>query len=115
MTDFPKLFEELNLPELEGVVDSKKPALTDDEIYTNSLVVLEEQMPRIHKMVLLSWGYPKDFDNWINSIWLDDRGNRQGFPVEVMRALHHLHSLHIKKFGSSDKHQDIWTENNKLL
>ena len=114
---FPELFEELKVPESEYINDplKKKPELTEDEIYVESMAIIQAQMPRIHKLIELLWGDKKEFDTWIDKIWLDDRGNREGFPPKVMSALHKLHNIHIKKFGTVLKKNDVWTANRKII
>ncbi len=113
---FPELLEELKVPDSEFIGDSlKKKELTEDEIVTESMAVVEVAMPRIHKLITLMWGHPKDFDPWIDKIWLDDRGDREGFPPLVMSALHKLHDIHIKRFGTVLKKTDVWVANRKIF
>ena len=114
---FPEIFEEFKVPESEFINDplKKKRELTDDEIYVESMQLIQMKMPRIHKLIELTWGDKKEFDTWIDKIWLDDRGDRQGFPADVMSALHKLHTIHIKRFGTVIKKNDIWTANRKFF
>lgn len=117
-TPFPEILEELKVPEHEFIGDAekkKKRNLTDDEIYDESMKLVELDMPRIHKLILLMWGHPNDFDKWFNSIWLDDRGDRQGFPPFVMAALTKLHDIHVKRFGAMEVKQCVWTANRKII
>ena len=93
---------------------SDKPDLTDDEIFEIERNVLKSQMPRLFKQFELLWGYPKEFDKWISTLWIDDRGDRQGFPPDVMSALIRLSNLHTKKFGSFEK-TDAWSVNRKFF
>lgn len=113
---FPEILEELKVPESEFIDHStKKKIWTEEEIFVESMVTLQTEMPRIHKLMTLMWGHPKDFDPWIETLWLDDRGDRQGFSPKVMLALHKLHDLHVKKFGTITKNHDAWVVNRKIL
>ena len=115
---FPEILEELRVPEHEFIGDAeknKKRNLTDDEIIVEAMSLIETNMPRIHKLITLMWGHPKDFDPWIEGVWLDDRGGRQGFPPVIMSALNKLHTIHVKRFGTIPKKDDPWTANRKIL
>ena len=50
---------------------------------------LEEQFPRIFGKVALLWG-TLELENYLQELILDYRGNRSGFPSEVMRELTHI-------------------------
>jgi hypothetical protein len=54
---------------------------------------LETQFARIATQITLMWGYP-EMDTYFNKLWIDDRGDRAGFPKEVMEDLMFLASLH---------------------
>jgi hypothetical protein len=55
---------------------------------------IEKQFPRIARSITLLWGYP-EFLQYVDKLCLDDRGDRQGFPREVVEELLFLHSLHV--------------------
>jgi hypothetical protein len=54
---------------------------------------LEEKYPRIIQQLTLLWGHP-ELETFFEKLWIDDRGNRQGFPPEVMSELMFCSSLH---------------------
>jgi hypothetical protein len=54
---------------------------------------LEAQFARVVTQITLMWGYP-EMDTFFNKLWIDDRGNRAGFPKAVMEDLMFLASLH---------------------
>jgi hypothetical protein len=54
---------------------------------------LEEKFARIVTQITLMWGYP-EMDTFFNKLWIDDRGDRAGFPKAVMEDLMFLASLH---------------------
>ena len=51
---------------------------------------IEKQFPRIARSITLLWGYP-EFLQYVDKLCLDDRGDRQGFPREVVEELLFLH------------------------
>lgn len=55
--------------------------------------VLEAQYPRLLVQLIEGWGQP-GFERDLNALILDDRGDRHGFPPEVMEELWFLHRLH---------------------
>jgi hypothetical protein len=65
----------------------------------NSFSELEKQFPRIARNITLLWGFP-EFTQFMNKLYIDERGNRQGFPKEVMEELMLLHSIHVANQGS---------------
>jgi hypothetical protein len=54
---------------------------------------LEAQFARIASQITLLWGYP-EMDRFFSKLWIDDRGNRAGFPRPVMEDLMFLAALH---------------------
>jgi hypothetical protein len=54
---------------------------------------LEANFARIASQITLLWGYP-EMDTFFSKLWIDDRGNRAGFPKPVMEDLMFLASLH---------------------
>jgi hypothetical protein len=54
---------------------------------------LEANFARIAAQITLLWGYP-EMDTFFSKLWIDDRGNRAGFPRPVMEDLMFLASLH---------------------
>jgi hypothetical protein len=59
----------------------------------SSKTTLEERFPRIVDSIVLMWGN-KEMDTFFQKIMMDDRGDRQGFPPEVMSDLMFLSQLH---------------------
>jgi hypothetical protein len=51
---------------------------------------LLRQYPRIANLVAAAWGDRKSFDTYMDSLLTDKRGNRQGFPPEVLKDLAEL-------------------------
>ena len=67
-------------------------------------VISQGGFERIAKAIEILWG-DKDCEKYLNDLIMDNRGNRRGFPAEVLSAIIKLSVEHSKKFASSD---DIW-------
>ncbi|MGH8864974.1 MAG: hypothetical protein ACREVZ_10095, partial [Burkholderiales bacterium] len=58
--------------------------------------------PRIHQTLLALWGTGPG-ETYLDGLIMDDRGNRQGFPPDVLRALLVLQRVHFQTFGTFQK------------
>jgi hypothetical protein len=58
----------------------------------NDLSDIERRYSRIAQELATRWKLG-DIDAYLNSLLLDDRGNRQGFPADVLEELMFLSSL----------------------
>jgi hypothetical protein len=72
----------------------KKPQPKDPS-YTSAI---EKRFPHIAEKLSLMWGTP-DFSEFLNKLMIDDRGNRQGFPPEVIDEMLFLHLVHDMRRG----------------
>jgi hypothetical protein len=61
----------------------EKPACTPA---WNGLSAIERRFPRIASELRNLWS-DKEIDTYIDSLLLDDRGDRMGFPIEVLDEL----------------------------
>lgn len=73
---------------------------------------LGQQYPRILDKIGQLWGEP-ELDTYFESLLIDQRGNRQGFPKDVMTEILRLNLLHKereqRKVGEpSDPWTQIW-------
>lgn len=68
--------------------------------------IKEGGFQRIADGISTLWG-DKACDEYLNRLVMDDRGNRKGFPKEVLSAIMKLSVEHYQKFA--DKSNDIWT------
>jgi hypothetical protein len=69
-------------------------------------VIKEGGFERIAVNIATLWG-DKDCDAYFNKLTLDDRGNRQGFPKEVLSAIMKLSVAHHHMFAHPT--DDVWT------
>ena len=70
---------------------------------------LEDKYLRIFSSIMSTWG-TTECDATFEDLYFDNRGNRQGFPEEVMRDILFLSRLHDKlrnmRLGTKD--EDVW-------
>lgn len=84
-TDFPTLMDmEEPENEIEHVLAKKRP--NDLEEISAASELLKEKYPRIYERIEATWGSP-ELDSYFDRLIIDDRGNRNGFPKEVLNAL----------------------------
>jgi hypothetical protein len=79
---------------------------TDKELVVAALQDLKAQFPRIHQKLVPLWG-SADGEAYLDSLIVDDRGNRQGFPADILRGLLVLQRVHFERFGTF-KRVDPW-------
>ncbi len=70
--------------------------------------ILKEKFPRILEKITLLWG-SKELHAYFEGILLTDRGDRQGFPPEVLEALGDLYGDHQAVLAKKGLvRQDVW-------
>jgi hypothetical protein len=79
---------------------------TDKQLVSEALEILKAQFPRIHQKLVPLWGSEAG-EAYLDSLIVDERGNRQGFPPDVMRGLLVLQRVHFEQFGTF-KRVDPW-------
>jgi hypothetical protein len=52
------------------------------------------KFPRIANLLAAMWPDPNSFRRYIDDLLVDKRGNRQGFPVDVLRELFELRAYY---------------------
>lgn len=110
MTGLPTLFSDAEFEEVLANMPEEPPlfGLTKPEPITvriqNARAVLEVSFKRILDKIDLLWGSP-ECEHYFSSLVTTDptRGQRQGFPPEVMAAILLLHNFHASKFNFDDK------------
>lgn len=72
---------------------------------------LEAKFSRIFNKILGMWGTP-ELDRYLGSLFVDDRGGRQGFPADVMNDILMLSRIHehVRKMNEAGAGQrpDAW-------
>lgn len=102
---FPALFDNDDLDRLRAEqLEREYPRV---EPY-RPLPIVAAQYPRIAEAIRQLWGTP-EADAFFNRMLIDERGNRAGFPPEVVRALLALSELHQQAFRYR-KPEDIWID-----
>ncbi len=59
------------------------------------VLILLETFPRIGNRTALLWG-TVDLQNYLNTLIVDERGGREGFPHPVAEAILRIHGEHYK-------------------
>lgn len=77
-------------------------ALAPDRYPTN----LESQYPRILAQILEKWDSPKALQNYLNDLVVDVRGDRQGFPTEVMAELLFISAIYHRWLNDRRRRAD---------
>jgi hypothetical protein len=107
---FPPLFGEEEVDRVVPVSEVVRPPgsspLSDEELTAEAVALLKALFPRIHDRLGATWG-SKQCEDYLDRLILDDRGDREGFPPEVLAALLVLQRVHAKTFGVF-KRRDPW-------
>lgn len=68
---------------------------------------LERHFPHILNKIIELWGTPA-FDPYIQSLLIDDRGDRHGFPHWVASEIFQLNRLHDQQIQPAQEADDLW-------
>jgi hypothetical protein len=104
--ELPKIMSaaeiDANVP-VDEVADPKvQRQPSDKELAEEAVALLKTRFPRIHQNAISMWGTSPG-ESYLDGLIMDDRGNRQGFPPDVMRALLVLQRIHFQTFGTFKK------------
>lgn len=95
------------LPQLDSALvetflaTGHKPSVKPESIDVRSAI--ETAFPSIMEKITLIWGHP-ECETFLNHLMIDDRGNRQGFNLDVMGELMLLAAL------SARGDPDMWAD-----
>jgi tankyrase len=53
------------------------------------------------------WDRPAECRSYFESLVIDKRGGRRGFPVDVMRRILQLHAIHP---STTQEENDVWSQ-----
>jgi hypothetical protein len=73
-------------------------------------LVLMRSFPRIANFLAAHWTAPKSFRPYIDELFVDRRGDRQGFPPEVMAELFALRAFYEDLYPLTGRR---WDDANK--
>ena len=90
--DYPRLFTD------EEIEQGRKPLRDGGPPAFDPWPPLEAKFPRIAETIRSLWGSAK-LDRYLEQLLIDDRGNRNGFPPEVVEALLALSRQHSQRLG----------------
>ena len=104
--EFPQIMSDAeidaNVPVGEAVNQKIRRQPTDKELADDAVALLKTLFPRIHQTLITLWGTGPGED-YLDGLIMDDRGNRQGFPPDVFRAVLILQRVHFQTFGTFKK------------
>ena len=76
--------------------------------HNQDFILISESFPHIAKKLELFWGHP-EFVALMDELQQNKRGEqRQGFPMDIARALNDLDSAHRLAFPQLTQKNDIW-------
>jgi hypothetical protein len=77
--------------------------------HDKNFTLINDSFPHIGKKIRLFWGSP-EFVALMDDLQQNKRGaQRQGFPMEIARALNQLDSEHRLAFPLLIRKDDIWS------
>lgn len=91
----PKLFDSQELEALRLARKSAESPPAREPVHP--LPIVEAKFPRIAAQIVDLWGTP-ECDRHLDKLIIDDRGNRAGFPPDVMAALLEISRQHQDRF-----------------
>jgi hypothetical protein len=104
--EFPQMMSDAeidaNVPVSEVADQKVQRQPTDKELAEEAVALLKSLFPRIHQNLVTLWGTGPG-ETYLDGLIVDDRGNRQGFPLDVLRALLVLQRAHFQTFGTFKK------------
>ena len=69
------------------------------------------KFPRIANLLAAMWPDPNSFRRYIDDLLVDKRGNRQGFPVDVLRELFELRAHYDELYPNMSRPWESLTRN----
>ena len=108
--EFPQIFSGVQIdaavPPSEVIEEKVQRSPSDRELARQAAAIVSRTFPRILQQLRLLWGTPQG-EIYLDGLILDERGNRKGFPPDVLNALLVLQRVHFLVFGSFRK-VDPW-------
>jgi tankyrase len=88
-----------------NVFDFKPDPTAARQTKLNEASAIEHKFSRIAKVLTTLW-QRDDIDAYLNNLMLDDRGNRQGFPDDVLEEIMFLSSIRWQLLHPTYKRAD---------
>lgn len=74
------------------------------DIRPRALVI---KFPRIANILASAWPRPMQFDKVLRDLMMDDRGQRQGFPLDILQDLANLRA-HFDQINKPEVRSEVW-------
>lgn len=108
--EYPRIFSgdqiDSAVPPREVVDENYRRKPSDRELARQAAITLNSSFPRILQQLRSLWGTAQG-EVYLDGLILDERGNRQGFPPDVLNALLILQRVHFLIYGTFRK-VDPW-------
>ena len=92
--------------ELHWIAEEAKKEVPPRDDLSQALTIVEQAFQRIAEGLVGVWGTAQ-FDDFMQKLLIDERGDRKGFPSEVAEALLRLSRMHAERYGFGKK-DDVW-------
>jgi hypothetical protein len=90
---------EASIPKDDDMIRSYQRPPTDKQLAEDAIATMKTLFPRIHQQLVALWGTLQG-EAYLDGLIVDERGNRQGFPADALRALLVLQRVHFQQFGT---------------
>jgi hypothetical protein len=67
-----------------------------------------EHYPHVLNRIAELWSRPQDLDEYFRELSIDDRRDRQGFPLEVIAELSRVQNFYQKRVTPAHRQTDVW-------
>ncbi len=98
-----------------SLLEFQRPPATEPEPSDEAeppFFIVARQFPRIAAAIELMWGN-RELDEYLHKMIMTDRGDRAGFPKEVIAALLKLHNQHVARFRFMSR-EDAWAQEDRI-
>ena len=77
-------------------------------------VRLAAAFPRIVNRIAVLWRTPRNMDRYFDDLLVDTRGNRKGFPLEILTELITLKDHYQTKVFPAIRRGDLWDVGDRI-
>ena len=96
--------------ELRWIAEEAQKQVSPENDPSQALRTVAQAFRRIAEGIVGVWGSDQ-FNNYMEKLLIDERGDRKGFPPEVAEALLRLSRMHAERYGYGYGNKDnFWVE-----
>ena len=67
-----------------------------------------ERYPHVLNRIAELWNRPQELDHYFRELSIDDRRDRQGFPLEAIAELSRLQNYYQRRVTPAQQQTDVW-------